>query len=143
MGVRISEYMKWDERVRSLSSSFSKFFCMIKSLKDVTSPYLIKSIYLAYLHAHLRYGVVFWGSVSKSKITFKLQKWASWMISGVRRCMSYGQLFKFLNILPVPCLYMPETICHINYIQRSTAVRSCEKSHLHVQLIEQIPSRKV
>jgi mRNA deadenylase 3'-5' endonuclease subunit Ccr4 len=93
LSVHISEYMKWDARVRSLSYKLSKFCYMIESLKDVTSSHLVRSIYLAYLHTYVRYGVVFWRGDSKSKIIFKLQKWVIEMIE-VSRCTSCEQLLR-------------------------------------------------
>jgi hypothetical protein len=74
LGIHFSEYMKCDAHVRSLSSKLSKFCYMIKFLTDVTSPCFIWSTYFAYLHAHLRYGLVLWSDDSKCKIIFKLQK---------------------------------------------------------------------
>jgi hypothetical protein len=47
---------------------------MIKSLKDVTSPHIIRSTYFAYIPAHMRYGLIFWGGDTKSESVFKLQK---------------------------------------------------------------------
>jgi hypothetical protein len=70
LGIHISDYMKWDAHVRSLSSKLSKCCYIIKSRKDVTSPDVVRSIYFAYFHAHMRYGLVFWGDDSKSKIIF-------------------------------------------------------------------------
>jgi hypothetical protein len=55
-GIHINESIKWDAYVRLLSSKLSKFCYMIKSLKDVTSPHVIRSVYFAYCHAHFRYG---------------------------------------------------------------------------------------
>jgi hypothetical protein len=55
-GMHINESMKWDAYVRLLSSKLSKFCYIIKSLKDVTSPHVVRSVYFAYCHAHLRYG---------------------------------------------------------------------------------------
>jgi hypothetical protein len=93
LNVHISEYMKWDACVRSLSYKLSKLCYMIESLKDITSSHLIRSIYLAYLHTYLRYGVVFWHGDSKSKTIFKLQKWVIEMI-GVSRCTPCEQLLR-------------------------------------------------
>jgi hypothetical protein len=47
---------------------------MIKSLRDVTSPLVITSVYFAHCHAHLKYGLVFWSGNPKGKTIFKLQK---------------------------------------------------------------------
>jgi hypothetical protein len=46
---------------------------MIKSLRGVTSPLVIISVYFGHCHAHLKYGLVSWGGNPKGKIIFKLQ----------------------------------------------------------------------
>jgi hypothetical protein len=58
---------------------------MIKSLRDVTSRLVIRSVYFAHCHAHLKYGLVFWGGNLKGKTIFKLQKRVVRIISGVSR----------------------------------------------------------
>jgi hypothetical protein len=50
-----------------------------------------------------RYGVIFWGSDPESKSIFKLQKRVIQLINDAERYTSYKELFKALNILPVPC----------------------------------------
>jgi hypothetical protein len=140
LGIHVSEYMKWDAHVMSLSSKLSKLGYMIKSLKDVTSPHVKRSIYFAYIHAYLRYGLVFWGGDSKSKIVFKLQKWVIRIISGMSRYTSCRQLFKGPNILPVPCMYISEAVCHIKLhiekLEQNTAIynhNTRQKLNFHVQ----------
>jgi hypothetical protein len=100
----ISEYMKWDGHVRSLSSKLSKFCYVVKFLTDVTSPCVTRNIYFAYFHAHMRYGLVFWGGDSRGKKVFRLLKRVIQIMSGVRRYPSCRQLFKDLSILPIPCI---------------------------------------
>jgi hypothetical protein len=75
--------MKWEVHVKSVSSKFSNLCYMIKSLKDITSPDVIRSTYFAYIRAHLRYGLIFWGGDTKIKIVFKLQKRITRIISDV------------------------------------------------------------
>jgi hypothetical protein len=86
---------------------------MKKSLRDATSPLAIRNIYFAYIHTHLKYGLIFWGGNSKSKTIFKLEKRVMRIISGVSRLSSCRQLFKDLNSLPLPCMYIFELVCYI------------------------------
>jgi hypothetical protein len=113
---------------------------MIRSLKDVTSPHIIRSIYFAYFYAHLRYGVIFWGGGTESESIFKLQKHIIRIISGVGRHTSHRQLFRDLSILPIACLYMLEILCYIKVniekLHKNTKIHSqntCQKLNLHVQ----------
>jgi hypothetical protein len=114
---------------------------MIKSLKDATSPLVIKSIYFAYFHTHLKYGLIFWGGGdSKSKTIYKLQKRVIRIISGVNRLSSCRQLFKDLNLLPLPCMYIFKSVCyiksHFGELDQNIAVHNHnthQKLNLHVQ----------
>jgi hypothetical protein len=112
---------------------------MIKSLKDVTIPH-VTSIYFAYFHNYLRYGLVSWGGDSKCENIFKLQKWVIRIISGVSRYTSCRQVFKDLNILPVPCMHISEIVYHIKWhiekLEHNTAIHNhntCQELNLHVQ----------
>ena len=73
----------------------------------------LKSIYFANFNSHLRYGILFWGGDSQSTKVFKLQKKVVRLICNVKRKMSCRELFKTLNILPVPCVYIMETVYYI------------------------------
>jgi hypothetical protein len=59
LGICISENIKCDESVKLLSNKLSKFSYMMQHLEDVTSSNVIKGIYFAQFHAHLRYSVIF------------------------------------------------------------------------------------
>jgi hypothetical protein len=102
--THVNEHMDWNAHIVFLSLKLSKVCYMIKFLRDVTSPPVIRSVYFAHCHAHLKYGLVFWGDNRKGKTIFKLQKRVVRTISGVSRRYSCRQLFKDLNLLPVPCV---------------------------------------
>jgi hypothetical protein len=53
------------------------------------------------------------GSDGKSIKIFKLQKKVMRLISNFRKDASYRVLFKILNILPLPCMYIMEIVCYI------------------------------
>jgi hypothetical protein len=74
LGVYVSEHMDWNANIKFLSLKLNKVCYMTKFLRDVTNPLVIRSIYFAYCHAYLEYGLVFWGGDSKSKTIFKIQK---------------------------------------------------------------------
>jgi hypothetical protein len=69
-----------------------------------------------------------------------LQKWVIRITNGVRRYTSCIQLFEDLNILPVPCMYISEIICHmklhIEKLEESAAIHNHnahQKLNLRVQ----------
>jgi hypothetical protein len=74
LGMHVGKHMDWNAHIKSQSSKLNTACYMIKSLKDATSPLVIRSIYFAYFLTNLKCGLFFWGGDSKSKTIFKLQK---------------------------------------------------------------------
>jgi len=68
-------------------------------------------MYFACFHVHFRYGVILWGGNTESKKIFHLQKKAVRIIGRVGQYVSCRNLFKDLNILTLPCLYISEVVC--------------------------------
>jgi hypothetical protein len=75
------------------------------------SQYILRNMYFAHFHVHLKYGLTLWGNDPECKRSFKLQKKII-IISNVGRNASCMNLFRDLNILPLPCLYISEAICY-------------------------------
>jgi hypothetical protein len=88
LGMHVGKHMDWNAHIKTPSSKLNKACYMIKSLKDATSPLVIRSIYFAYFRTHLKYCLIFGGSDSKRKTIFKLQKRVIRIISGVNRLSS-------------------------------------------------------
>jgi hypothetical protein len=61
LGVNNNENMKWNSHIKSLSSKLNTSYYTISSLKNVMSPYVLRTIYFACFHVHLRYGLTLWG----------------------------------------------------------------------------------
>jgi hypothetical protein len=112
LGIYITGNLKWCFYVKSLSQKLSKIYYIIKSLKEVMSPTMVRSIYYAHLHALLWYGIIFLGGDNESNSIFKLQKGVIRIISGVSKHTSCRQIFKDYNILTVACLYILEMVCY-------------------------------
>jgi hypothetical protein len=45
---------------------------------------MLKSIYFAYFHSKMKYGIIFWGNSSDSKKVFTLQKKIVRIILGIK-----------------------------------------------------------
>jgi hypothetical protein len=103
--------MKWSNHIKHLSSKLNTSYYMICSLKNVTSPYVLRTVYFACFHAHLRYGLTLWGGDPESIRIFRLQKKVLRIIGKTSRCASCTNFFKDLKILPLPCLYISEVVC--------------------------------
>jgi hypothetical protein len=85
LGIDILDNLKWNTHIQSLSSKLSKTVFMIKSLRGVLSPNILRCIYFGKFQSLLRYGIIFWGGVGDSTKVFKIQKRALHIMSGLRK----------------------------------------------------------
>jgi hypothetical protein len=106
LGLYLTEDVKWEVHIKHVCNMLNKNYYVLQSLKSVTSPDILRSIYFANFHSHLRYGILFWGSDPKCKEVFAIQKKVVRLLYSVNRRSSCRELFKSLNILPVPCVYI-------------------------------------
>jgi hypothetical protein len=140
LGIYINENMKWNNHIKYLSSKLNTSYCMIRSLKNVMSLYVLRTMYFAYFHVHLRYDLTLWGGDPESMRIFQLQKKVLRTIGETGRHVSCRSLFKDLNILPLPCLYISEVVCCVKssmekmkYNEEVHDHCTCQKSDLHSQ----------
>jgi hypothetical protein len=110
LGLYLTEDVRWDVHIKHVRNILNKNYYVIHSLTNVTSINTLRSIYFANFHSHLRYGILFWGGASQSTKVFKLQKKIVRLNCNVKRKMTCTELFRTLNILPVPCVYTMEMV---------------------------------
>jgi hypothetical protein len=130
----------------------------------ITNTEIHKSIYFAYFHSIIKYGIIFCDNSSNSKKIFILQKESIRIMAGVRSRNSCRGLFKRSKILPLSHEY---TISLMNFngnnqehfqtntaaysvntknkhhLNRSTAYRSCfQKSAYYtgIKIFNSLPS---
>jgi len=61
LGLYLTEDVKWDVHKKHVSDILNKSCYVIQSLKTVTSISILRSVYFANFHSHLRYGILFGG----------------------------------------------------------------------------------
>ena len=61
--IRITETLKWNSRLQSLSSKLSKVSFMIKSLQEILSPNVIRNIYITKFQSFVQFGMLFCGGL--------------------------------------------------------------------------------
>jgi hypothetical protein len=69
----------------------------------INNTEVLKSIYFAYFHSVMKYGIIFGGNSSYSENIFTLQKKIIRPIPGVKPRNSSRNLFKWLEILTLQC----------------------------------------
>jgi hypothetical protein len=120
LGVWITNTLAWDEHIISLSQKLSQTSYAIKILSNVLNLTSLKIIYYSLFQSLLSYGIIFWGNTQKSQIIFKLQKRVIRTITNAKHNEHCKPLFRSLNILPLPCLY----ILHLLIYVKKTFTRS-------------------
>jgi hypothetical protein len=66
-GICITQNLKWDPQVQTPSSNLSKESHIIKSLKEIMSPYMIRNIYYTNFQSCLTYSIILLGRDNESK----------------------------------------------------------------------------
>jgi len=61
LGIHITETLKWNYHVQSLTNKLSKVAFMIESSEGILSPCMIQNIYFTKFQALLRFGILFGG----------------------------------------------------------------------------------
>jgi hypothetical protein len=106
LGIHITENFKWNAHVRSSSLKLNKVSYLIKSLTEIMSSYMIRSINHSKFQSLLRYGIIFWRADNASIPIFKLQKRVIRIMCGLDTGTSCRQLYKDNKILTVTSLYI-------------------------------------
>ena len=117
LGIQITDTLKWHSHIQSLAHKLCKVAFMIKSLKELLSPNLIRNIYFTKFHSLLRFGIFFFlGGGSRGELTtriLRIQKRVIRSMVGVSSRTSCRQLFKEMNILTLVSLYIMEVVSYI------------------------------
>ena len=110
LGVHIDKNMKWETHIGELCKKLSRALFVIKSLKLLVHPDVLKNCYFAYFHSLLIYGLEIWGHAPDYLFqkVFKLQKQAIRLLCNEHYRASCRELnlFEYINILPLPALYI-------------------------------------
>lgn len=85
---------------------------MLSRFANLQNLFLMKLIYSSLIESRLRYGIILWGSASRTALlrVFRLQKRAVRIIAGVNRRTSCKELFKSFQILTLPSLFIYEML---------------------------------
>ena len=79
---------------------------MIRNLTHTLNVDILRMVYFVYFQPILQYGIILGVNSTHAQQIFKLQNRVNRIMSGMAPRESYRNLYKKLNILPVPCQYM-------------------------------------
>lgn len=106
LGLHIDNTLSWKHHIEHMIPKLSSACFAIRTLKFLKSINILKSVYFAYFHSIMSYGLIFWGNSCESKNIFLLQKRVLRIIANVKKTESCKELFKTHNILPLACEYI-------------------------------------
>lgn len=110
LGVILDKYLDWHPQIDKIRKKLNSFVFVLRKLRRISGLQTTLAAYHGYVQSILRYGLILWGHCTYSSVVFVAQKKCIRAIYGLPSYKSCKPLFKKLNILPLPCLYILE-IC--------------------------------
>jgi hypothetical protein len=106
LGVMLDPTLSLQGHINKTIKKLNSACFSIRSLKVLLTINDLKTIYFAYVHSIITYGIAFWGNATNNKIVFIIQKRIIRNIMSVNTKASCQGLFKYLNILPFYSQYI-------------------------------------
>jgi hypothetical protein len=106
LGLTIQNDITWDGHIQDMIKKLNTACYMIRKDKKMVSMKTLKSVYFAYFHSVMTYGIIFWGYSSSSERVFKLQKRAVRIMKGCGLRESCREHFRVMNIFPLRSQYI-------------------------------------
>jgi hypothetical protein len=127
LGLQIDNHLSWSNHIDKLIPKLGGACYAVRCMFHISNTEILKSIYLAYFHSIMKYGIIFWGNSSHSKKLFTLQKRIVRLMAGVKPKNSCKNIFKRLEILTLPCEHIFSLMVFIAKNQEMFSTNS----HIH------------
>jgi small-conductance mechanosensitive channel len=114
LGIWVDSKLTWKKHIDTLLKKLSSYTYMMRRLSKITSSVTLKVMYHAHINSLIKYGLIFWGKSSFARKVFLVQKKIVRIMSSSRFNASCKPLFRSLNILPLPCMYILESVTYIH-----------------------------
>jgi hypothetical protein len=106
IGLQIDNQLNRKNHINQIIPKLNGACYSMTSMFHIVNIDTLKSIYFAYFHSIIKYGIIFWGNSANSKRIFTLQKKIIRIMAGTKPRNSCGSLFRQLETLPLPCEYI-------------------------------------
>lgn len=106
LGIIIQSNLKWNVHISNIAGRVAKGIFILRALQNSLSKEILLSVYYAYIHSLLSYGIVLWGNSPLLTRLFLLQKKAVRIVSRAQYNAHCKPLFSSLNILTLSSLYL-------------------------------------
>lgn len=129
LGVTFDSRLLWYDHISGLCSRLRQTCFALKFMTNHFGLEVLKTLYFANFHSHLRYGILNWGLSAHVQRVFLLQKYAIRILMGLGPRQSCREIFKQHKILPLASIYIYEA-CVFVY-KNKTMFEAYRGSHEH------------
>lgn len=119
LGITVDSKLQWGPHIQALASKLSSAAYAVRRIRQLTDIATARLVYFAYFHSIMSYGILLWGSAADVETIFILQKRAVRAIYNLGSRDSLRELFKKINILTLPSVYI---LTNIMYIRKNISV---------------------
>lgn len=127
LGIWVDSKSSWNTHISYLAEKVCKITYAMRILSRFCNIELLRTLYFGNINSVISYGIPFWGTSPNLTRIFKLQKRIIKIMMHVSNRTHTKPLFKKLNILPVPCIFILETVCFIH----ANELKFPKNSHHH------------
>jgi hypothetical protein len=103
LGLKTDNHLNWKNHIDHMIPKLSRACYAVRLMFHISNIDNPKSIYFAYFHSIMKYGITFWGNSSNSKMIFTLQRRIVRVTAGAKPRNSCRSLFMRSEILLLPC----------------------------------------
>lgn len=146
LGIMIDKNLNWKAHIDSVCNRLNRFVFALRRLRQTISTEAALIAYHGYVSSVLRYGLILWGNSVDVEKAFKVQKKSIRAVCNAKFDDSCKPLFRKMNILPLPCLYIRD-IClfvkdHPEYWKTQGEVSHRPTRSHYTNLLHQPPAFK-
>jgi hypothetical protein len=106
LGLIIDDTLSWNNNIDQIATKLCSACYTLRNIKYIVPQSTLKTIYYAYIHPTLSYGIIFWGSSSTANKLFILQKKAIRIITNAGIRESCREALKNLQIMTLYSQYI-------------------------------------